>query len=166
MLTLASGLVVCGAALAAQQQTASPPPLDAVAFLAGTWRGDMDKDFAEEIWSTPRGSNMTGCFRWLGADGNPVVFEMLSINRESDAVRLRLRHFSPTLVAKEDADKPITLKLAESAQDKAVFRAEQFARDVSTISYARNDTSLHVVVEFAHADPPREALRFTLKRAE
>ena len=143
--------------------------LSSMAFLTGTWSQTSDSGFAEEIWSAPRGStgreNMMGAFRWLKADGSPVMFELLTITNETDATRLRLRHFSPTLAAKEDADKPLTLKLSQASSSRAVFDAETDTRDVSRVVYSVTGDLLTIDIEFAKAEKPREPLQFILKRA-
>lgn len=139
--------------------------LSALVFLQGTWQGAMGGPFVEEIWSAPHGTSMMGCFRWLGPDGAPAMFELLTITQEQDEVRLRLRHFSPTLAAKEPIDKPQTMRLAESTTNKAVFRAEKDAGALDRITYAVDGDTLRIAVEFVASDPPRDPLKFELKRA-
>jgi len=149
----------------AARTAAVTPSLDALSFLAGTWRGAMGEDFVEEFWSAPHGSSMMGAFRWVGADGAPGMFEMLTISQEKDVTRLRLRHYSATLSAKEAADKPLTLKLAQSAAARAVFEAEKDAGDLARITYEVTGDQLKITVEFTASEKPREPLRFSLKRA-
>jgi hypothetical protein len=155
----------------ASAQTSSPAaaPVADLAFLAGAWTGDMG-GYVEETWSAPQGNNIVGSFRWLKPDGTPTMFEILTITQESDATRLRLRHFSPTLSAKEEADKPMTLKLAERTGTKAVFRAEKDAGALEQIVYEVTGDTLAIDVIFAPPAPPTEAktrkpLQFRLKRA-
>ncbi|MBL9149184.1 MAG: hypothetical protein JNM94_10875 [Phycisphaerae bacterium] len=141
--------------------------LDAVRFLAGTWRGSMGEDFVEEMWSEPHGQSVMGSFRWLRPNGTPVLFEMLLITKEPDALRLRLRHYTATLDAKDE--KPMTLKLAEAAPNRAVFSAEKDADGLDRIVYERRGDVLAIDVEFVQPTgpdvKPREPLRFQLKRA-
>lgn len=143
-------------------------PVSALAFLAGTWKGALDGDFVEELWSAPHGTSMMGCFRWVGADGEASMFEILTISQEADATRLRLRHFTPTLGAKEASDKPMTLALAERTGSKAVFVAEKDAGMLSRIEYEVVGDELRIAVEFAppaSADETRRPpLRFALRR--
>ncbi|MDZ4756078.1 MAG: DUF6265 family protein [Phycisphaerae bacterium] len=148
----------------ASRTVAVVPSLDSLGFLAGTWRGVMGEDFVEEFWSAPHGSSMMGAFRWAGADGAPGTFELLTISQEKEVTRLRLRHYSATLVAKEAADKPLTLKLTQSAAARAVFEAEKDAGDLARITYEVAGDQLRITVEFNASEKPREPLRFALKR--
>lgn len=126
-------------------------PLEPLAFLEGAWHGDMNGSHVEEIWSKPHGTSIMGIFRWCKPDGSPSIFEMLTITSEGADTRLRLRHYSPTLVAKEQADKPLTLKLADSTADGssrcAVFEAEA-AGDLQRVTYQRKGATLHITVLF------------------
>lgn len=173
---LASILVAASAAagtLAMQESKTPPVPasagpasLDTLGFLAGSWTGDMSGSYVEETWSRPQGTSIIGSFRWLKKDGTPSMFEMLAITREDDAVRLRLRHYSGKLIAKEDADKPLTLKLTESSATRAVFEAEKDAGDLERIVYAVESGVLAIDVEFKPEEgkSARDALKFRLKR--
>ncbi len=161
-------------ASASTSTSAPSSSLESLAFLQGTWRGFMGqaepKEPVEEIWSAPQGDNIMGCFRWSAADGAIRMLEMLSISKESDAIRLRLRHYAPTLTAKEEADKPITLKLSVSEPNRAVFVAEKDAGSLASISYALVDGALKIDITFAQepanesAATRREPLSFTLTR--
>lgn len=76
------------------------------------------------------------------------MFEILTITAEPDATRLRLQHYTPTLKANEDADKPLTLKLTQSSSSRAVFEAEKDAHDLSRIVYEVTGDELKIAVEF------------------
>jgi len=152
--------------------TAQPAPaaapsatIDSLAFLAGSWSGDMG-GYVEENWSRPQGTSIVGTFRWLKKNGSPSMFEMLAITREDDAIRLRLRHYSPTLNAKEDADKPLTYRLKEVSGARAVFEAEKDPGSVERIVYAVEDDALAIDVIFKPEEgkPARDPLNFRLKR--
>jgi hypothetical protein len=147
---------------AVEQRSATK--IDALAFLAGVWTGEMRGTFVEEAWSRPQGNNIVGYFRWLRPDGTPMLFEILTITEEDDVLRLRLRHYSAVLHGKEAPDKPITLRLGESGASRAVFTAEKDAGDLSHVSYEVADDVLTIRVEFVQEG--REALVFRLRRAE
>ncbi|MDZ4829894.1 MAG: DUF6265 family protein [Phycisphaerae bacterium] len=167
-----AALLLMGGAMGVAKGTGDPPkstlPLSTLGFLAGNWSSSGDDGFSEEIWSAPRGSSghesMMGAFRWLKPDGSPMMFEMLTITVEPDATRLRLRHYTPTLTAKEDADKPLTLKLTQSSSSRAVFEAEKDAHDLSRIVYEVTGDELKIAVEFVQGEKPREPLKFVMKR--
>ncbi len=96
-----------------------PKNLDAVAWLAGHWQSPAgERAAAEEHWSAPAGGAMVGMFR-LVSGGKPGVYELILIEEETDGVWMRLRHFQPQMVAREQ--EPIKLKLTSSANEKLVF---------------------------------------------
>ncbi len=154
-----------GGAASAAGAAQATSPLAELGFLAGTWRGDMGPSMAEEVWSAPIGTSIMGCFRWLKPDQSPSMFEMLTITREGERTLLRLRHYSPTLTAKEEKDKPLTLTLSESGPGKAVFAAEKDgAGDLTSVRYELRDGALHIDVEFVQGEKPRQPLKFRLAR--
>ncbi len=152
--------------------------LEAAAFLAGDWSSDGDGQFAEEIWSKPRGNAMMGAFRWHGDGGKPIMFEMLTITAEpltrigegAEATNLtlflRLRHYTPRLNAKEPEDKPMTLRESERGKDRIVFTALRDCGDLSAITYEVKDDRLHITVAFAKAEDgtQQEPIHFNLAR--
>lgn len=170
----AGALLACGmaAGVAPSAPLASPAPaaeataelaISAAAFMAGAWRSAGPGGTTEEHWSAPEGNNIMGMFRWLKPDGKPSMFEILTITEEEGGVFLRLRHFSATLVAKEDKASPMTLRLAEAGPDRAVFKAVEGEKSLAAITYERRPAdTLHITVAFP--DAGREPLRFELKR--
>jgi Domain of unknown function (DUF6265) len=161
------------AAPASDSTAAKAIELSWFAVMEGTWRGDMGGSFIEEIWSAPRGDMVMGCFRWCDPAGNAAMLEMLTIRREGDAIRLRLRHYSPTLVAKEEKATPVTLLLESAAGTKATFRAEKDSGDLASVSYEVEGDTLRIEIAFAAPPAPegdkparnaRPPLRFELKK--
>lgn len=153
-----------GAPAAAAQRALA---LEDAAFLAGAWRGEMDGDLVEEHWTAPAGGNITGMFRWIGADGGARVIEVLTISREKDgAVVLRLRHFDGALTPWKSEAEPVALALAEASPNKAVFRADAAkGGSLAAVTYEVKDgDTLAIVIEFP-AERKREPLRFSLTRA-
>lgn len=142
----------------------APFDLNRLAFLSGRWSSKDGGGLTEEHWSNPSGNNIMGMFRWCKPDGTPAMFEILTITREADGVYLRLRHYSAKLVAKDEKDKPITMKLDTIEEGKVVFKAHAHGGDLSHITYQSpvKDT-LHIEVAFK-PELKREALEFTLKR--
>lgn len=152
---------------AAAPAAPAPQPVKAtigdLGYLHGTWRADMRGQMAEEIWSAPSGNNIMGCFRWQKPDGSAMLLELLAITQEADAVRLRLRHHTAALGAKEPADKPQTLVLTGLEGTRATFSAERDAGGLSTIRYAREGDRLTITVSFSNAG--RAPLVFEMSKA-
>lgn len=159
----------CGALVQPEKapETSSQPAADgftisSVAFMAGAWRSD-EGGVTEEHWSAPAGNNVMGMFRWLKPDGTPMIFEILTITQETQGVVLRLKHFSATLVGKEEKADSMTLILSQAAPTKAVFKAAATEKRLAAVTYERpTKDALHVTVEFP--DPSREPLKFELAR--
>lgn len=180
---VAAGSMLAAAALPQQSSPTAAPakpaaagpkseaqPADAlapVAFLAGRWVHIDAEGATEEHWSAPRGGAMMGMFRWDRPDGAPVMFEILTITAEGEDIILRLRHYSPKLVAKEEKDKAMTLRLAEKGERRIVFAAAENAGSLSKIVYhCPTADDLHIGVQFAPGEngEQREPLEFALKR--
>jgi len=96
-----------------------PKTLDSLSWLVGHWQSPAgERVMSEEHWSAPAGGAMMGMFR-LVSGGKPGVYELILIEEEADGVWMRLRHFQPQMVAREQ--EPIKLKLISSANEKLVF---------------------------------------------
>jgi hypothetical protein len=180
MLGGAAACVLAGTASPTQEASAVKPPTpaiteaapgapatkaEALAFLAGSWSGEMGGSPVEEMWSRPLGPSIMGCFRWCKPDSSPAMFEMLAITEEKNdageaVLRLRLHHFTAALVPHGDATKPMTLRLTESGPARAVFTAEKDAEDLETITYEVADGHLRIDV----AMKGKNALNFRLKK--
>ncbi len=135
MRTIAIGFLALSLARAAAAQTApapapaedapsTPAPAKAVledlAWMAGHWVDDAGGELSDETWTVPFGDSMLGMWRYV-KDGKTRVFEILAITAEPGGVVLRLRHFDPQLTAREDTDKPVTLKLVSWMRGEARF---------------------------------------------
>jgi hypothetical protein len=134
-------------------------------FIVGTWRGKKDGELVEEIWSKPHGNAMMGMFRWLNAEGRSRMYELLTISREGDETFLRLRHFSPAMVAWEEKDAPVVLKLTEVAHGRAVFVNVSETDRMERIVFHQHDVgTLAIDVEF-RAESGRAPLNFQFEAA-
>jgi hypothetical protein len=135
-------------------------------FLIGTWRGEMGGGLVEEIWSKPEGNALMGMFRWLNPDGRSRMYEMLTISREDDETYLRLRHFSAAMVAWEEKDAPVVLKLTESAPGRALFvNVTETDRMERIVFHQSEPGKLAIDVEFRE-DSGRAPLNFRFLAAE
>jgi len=87
--------------------------------MSGHWVDASEKHFSEEVWTAPSGDSMIGMWR-LVTDGKVRIFELLSLKQEGEGVVLRIRHFDPSFVSREEKTTPVALPLVE--------RRERFAR--------------------------------------
>ncbi len=131
---------------------AAPPPLPAtladVAFMAGHWIGGDPGDLSEEVWSAPEGDSMMGMWRYV-AKGRVRILEMLTLTSEGPNVVLRIRHFDPKLVAREEKDRAVELPLVAKGLREAVFEGPEYdAKGTVRLTYRRGDgDSLTAVLE-------------------
>lgn len=140
------------AGLAAVAGSEPPPPVPAtladVAFMAGHWTGGEDGDLSEEIWSAPHGDSMVGMWRYV-RKGETRIYEILTLTAEEGSVVLRIRHFDPRLVAREERDRPVALPLVAKKEGEAVFEGPEYGLEGTVrLSYRREaDGGLTSVLE-------------------
>lgn len=138
-----------------------------LAFLSGRWQSrTAEGAFLEEHWSDPEGPSMMGMFRWLHPGGAPALFEILTLTDDPGGfVALRLRHFSPTLEAKEEKDKPMTLRLVELDEGRrAVFLPVADAGQAARVIYERPDPNTLLFTLHFIDEAGREPLRLSFTR--
>ncbi|HRP63167.1 MAG TPA: DUF6265 family protein [Phycisphaerales bacterium] len=149
-------------------QETKPADLADFTFLTGTWQGEMNGEFVEEVWSQAEGGAMMGMFRWLHASGTPRMYELLTITRQGDDVYLRLRHFNAAMVAWEEKDAPVVLKLAkpDAADQRGRITFNNVANDerLSRIVFHQpKPNELGIDVEF-RAESGAQPLNFRFTR--
>jgi hypothetical protein len=88
--------------------------------MAGRWIDESGGNLSEEVWSAPAGDSMMGMWRYVSG-GKVAIFEILTITLESSGIVLRLRHFDPDLVGREDKTTPVELALVGWAEREATF---------------------------------------------
>ncbi len=104
-------------------QTAPAPSravLSDLSWMTGRWVDDSGGNLSEEIWSAPSGDSMMGMWRYV-AGGQVRIFEILTISVEPTGIVMRLRHFDPDLVAREDKGTPVALALVGWKPREAAF---------------------------------------------
>ena len=148
---LSIGLLLVAAPLA-RGGAAAPPPIPAtladVAFMAGHWVGGDPGDLSEEVWSPPEGDSMMGMWRYV-AKGRTRIHEILTLTAEGPHVVLRIRHFDPRLVAREEKDRAVELPLVAKGLREAVFEGpEHDVKGTVRLTYRRGaDDTLTGVLE-------------------
>lgn len=151
------------AAPAARPEAAVAPQVASLAFLTGTWRGEMQGDPVEETWSAPSGDSIIGMFRWQ-SEGATTMWELLSIKVEGGAAVLRLRHFGPDFTPwKGECDGVAAMKATTVEKAKVVFTNAGETGGLSACEYEVVGDTLKIGVLFKDASRP--ALRFELARA-
>ena len=109
-------------------ETASPPAsIEAVAWIAGSWRAEALGGVAEEVWSPPNGDTMVGHFK-LVSDGETQFYELETIREEEGSLILRLKHFNADLTGWEERDETVDFPLVKLADGEVYFSGMSFVR--------------------------------------
>ena len=113
-------LLVSGFARAQETPAPARAVLTDLAWLSGNWVDESEGGLSEETWTEPFGDSMLGMWRYV-TGGKARVFELLAITAGPEGVVLRLRHFDPQMIAREDKNAPVTLKLVAWMRGEARF---------------------------------------------
>jgi|SRR5262245_12355557 len=150
-------LVACVVCLSTRGAEPTAYKIDSVSWLAGKWQSDAGERLAcEEHWSDPAGGAMVGMFRML-AGQRPSLYELLLIEEDAEGVWMRLRHFHPQMVAREQ--EPIKTKLVSATNEKLVF--ENLANGLpKRVVYTLSGNELAATVE---TEREGKAVSFALK---
>lgn len=134
-------------------------------WLAGHWAASGESH-VQEIWSEPRAGTMTAMFRL--ATGNEVrVLEYVVVSEEKDGIFYRFKHFRPDYGTWEGDKPPLTLKLIEAKEGRAVFKNIVEVEDQPTyISYTLGEEGALTIVAGAAPNAPGdgETIKFVLTR--
>lgn len=138
-----------------QQAAPRTEPLAELDWLAGDWQGAMGPMHAQEIWTEPKGNNMTGMFRMLKPDGSVQVLELLVISHEEGMYVLKFRHFDGALTPwADEADGPIVL-YADRVDGKSVhFKNADIDAAVRELSMRREGDTFTSSILTNGADEP------------
>ena len=149
VIRLLAALALPAAALA---QFPAPAPSRAVladlSWMAGRWVDDSGGNLSEEVWTAPEGDSMMGMWRYVSG-GKTRIYEMLTITLEPDGIVMRLRHFDPKLVGREEKERSVELHLAAWKPREAVFEGPAVgAPGTVRLTYRRpTDDSLETTLE-------------------
>lgn len=115
--------------------TAKPTPatIEDMKWLAGTWRGKGMGGEVEEIWSEPQGGVMMGMFRFM-QDGKLQMLEMMTLSEKDGVISLKVKHFSPDLVAWEEKEKFVEFPWIEKDDKGCYFEGITFAPDQNRLA--------------------------------
>lgn len=159
MRVLAAVLVLAAACSPTASSPSTPrpnavPSLLPAAWLAGRWVAQHEGATVEESWSPAVGASMIGAMRVLEG-GRPVFYELLVIEAEGDAAKLRMAHFRPGLAPTDKG--PLTYALAAGGGDTLAFGVVGDDR-VRRITYAKTATGMTVRLE--RGDGGAEEIKF------
>ncbi|WP_224369016.1 DUF6265 family protein [Hyalangium versicolor] len=146
----ARSLALAVVLLAVTPLHAAPPAptsnLSDLSWIEGQWRDESATHLSEEIWTAPSGDSLMGMWRFV-QDGKVRIFELLVIKSEDGKLVLRLRHFDPKLIAREDKEQPLAWPLIRSGPREAVFEgAEPSGKGTARLTYRRQDEDTLVVI--------------------
>ena len=103
--------------------------VEALAWIAGHWRGPGLGGTSEEVWTEPSGGAMLGMFRSLGPDGEVRFYELFTLGPDDEgSLTIRLKHFNPDMTGWEEKDEMVTFPLVALSEDAAWFDRLTFHR--------------------------------------
>jgi predicted enzyme related to lactoylglutathione lyase len=96
--------------------------VQALGWLAGTWRLEEGDALLEESWSAPAGDSLVGAFRWQRG-GTTTLYELMTIEAEDGELVFRLHHFSRgmRLWEREAREGPLAYPAVRIGSNEAVF---------------------------------------------
>lgn len=148
--TLLLALSLLAATLQAAEPAApAPAPAPSVADLAwmtGTWTGEIGGSFVEEQWSAPAGGVMMGMYREV-EDGKIGMYEFLTLEPGPEGPILWLRHFNPGLVGWEDKEGALAFHLVAAKPGEAAFDNRDPEKPARLIYRREGDDRLVAVLE-------------------
>lgn len=119
--------------------------LEQLNFMTGNWVGSTSWGDMEEYWSKPMGDNMICSYRCV-KNGKVVFYEFIVVEQSASGVpMMKLRHFGPGNIAKEEKDKPFEYPLAQLKGKKAVF--ESGDKKLKLIYERLDENQLRVVLD-------------------
>lgn len=130
----------------------APPPTDEdLAWLEGTWRSESNGGVVEENWFAPSHGNITGMLRWINAEGEVTLLELLTINTENGRPVFRWRHFDAELTPwASEADGPSIVTIESFDNNTLVMHALPGAPGVQRMTYDGSvEGTLTATLEFA-----------------
>lgn len=133
---------------------APAPDLQRLAWMAGSWRGELPEGSIEEHWSGLRGGSMFGMFRRI-EQGRVKFTELLNLSVENGELIFRIRHFTGELQkAWEPADEPMCFRLVSVEGTEARF-AGIGSQAGSQLRYTRRGDRLEAVLEKGQGEGAR-----------
>lgn len=132
----------------------TPTTIENMKWLAGTWRGKGMGGEVEEIWSEPQNGVMMGMFRFM-QDGKLQMLEMMTLAEKDGVISLKVKHFSPDLVAWEEKEKFVEFPWIEKDDKGCYFEG---------ITFAPEGNKLAIYVAMKGKEGKIDEIRFDFER--
>ncbi|MEM9064899.1 MAG: DUF6265 family protein [Planctomycetota bacterium] len=128
-----------------------------LSFMVGAWRGEAPGGgVIDEVWMPAEGSNMTGAFRWMSAQGEISVQEIISLDNADGGPVYRLRHFGPNAGLRpweSEDESPLTLPSCEVDGNTVIWRSgDAYDAGVESATYSREGDTLTVTIKMHDGD--------------
>lgn len=121
-----------------------------VSWIAGSWQGTLGESFIEERWTEPEGSNMTGMFRIVN-DGQPSLFEFMSMQEADHRVTLSIKHFNGDMTGWEEKDESTVFTLVKLNGTAARF---DHAEEGKSLTYEREGEAMVITLRELRGGKP------------
>ena len=128
--------------------------IDDMAWIGGHWKGEAMGGQFEETWNAPMGGEMMGMFK-LVSDNKVSFYEIMTIVPEKNSFVLRLKHFSPELVDREEKDKSVEFPLLTASPNEVRFDG---------LSFQRAGDAMNIEVLVGQDDGEKKRIQFECKR--
>lgn len=137
-----------------------------LAWMAGTWEGEMWGGHNVESWTPPAADgSMVGSYRY-GKGGKPVFYELMAIEGTVGERVMTMRHFGPGLAAREAKDGALRWRVQQTAPQEVVFH-QIFPEGTGTRLRYRLAAPGELVVELIKTRDGKENVdRFELRRVK
>ena len=112
--------------------------IEELAWMTGSWQGEMGPVTVEEAWSTPEAGVMTTMIKLTGPEGVNMI-ELIVIRQEQETLMLHLRQFSPALELRLAQD----MRLEEISTSAVRFVGGEDA-SIKALGYSRTADVLKV----------------------
>lgn len=123
----AAGLLTVAIFMSSISLTKHQEPFDIVDYtwLTGTWTGDGFGGISEETWSAPSpDGTMMGMYRHMNKKGEVSFYEFFLLDKEG----IRLKHFSPDLVAWEDKEDHVMFEMLKYSLNRIEMKGLTYER--------------------------------------
>lgn len=90
-----------------------------LAWLEGTWRGNLGDAVAEIHYMSPEAGVLPSIFR-LREGEEVLIIELLTLIEDEDGLVMHIRHFTEDLTPLEE-EHPLTIRMVEGTPDRLLF---------------------------------------------